>query len=149
MASSSRKTRTNSTRYFTSIGVEYYGGRIGRVKDRRQRTELFDPLVNTFIPNCVPISTIISMAPPTYPPGGTFFDTLKKNFNDVPIDESKGNAIATGPFLEASESLTTLFGMCFYHSIKQQPLMTISRRPRLGRIHTSKVGHGRQHQKDP
>ena len=50
------------------------------------------------------------MAPPTFPPGGTFFDTLKKNFNDVPIDESKGNAIATGPFLEAAESLTTLFG---------------------------------------
>ena len=50
------------------------------------------------------------MAPPTIPPGGTFFDTLKKNFNDVPVDDSKGDAIATAPFLEAAESLTTLFG---------------------------------------
>ncbi|GAM85226.1 hypothetical protein ANO11243_032300 [Dothideomycetidae sp. 11243] len=49
------------------------------------------------------------MAPPTYPPGGTFFDTLKKNFTDVPIDESKCEAISTTPFLEAAESLTTLF----------------------------------------
>ena len=50
------------------------------------------------------------MSGQTYPPGGTFFDTLKKNFNDVPIDASKGNAIATSDFLEAAESLTTLFG---------------------------------------
>lgn len=46
-----------------------------------------------------------------YPPGGTFFDTLKKSFDQVPIDASKGDAIATTPFLEAAESLTTLFGM--------------------------------------
>ncbi|KAF2154414.1 glycolipid transfer protein [Myriangium duriaei CBS 260.36] len=46
---------------------------------------------------------------PTFPPGGTFFDTLKKSFTDVPIDESKGEAISTTPFLEAAESLTTLF----------------------------------------
>ncbi|PNS21027.1 hypothetical protein CAC42_3364 [Sphaceloma murrayae] len=45
----------------------------------------------------------------TYPPGGTFFDTLKKKFNQVPIDESKGNAIGTTEFLLAAESLTTLF----------------------------------------
>ncbi|KAF4548195.1 Hypothetical protein D9617_30g010990 [Elsinoe fawcettii] len=44
-----------------------------------------------------------------YPPGGTFFDTLKKKFNQVPVDESKGNAISTVEFLEAAESLTTLF----------------------------------------
>ena len=49
-----------------------------------------------------------------YPPGGTFFDTIKKSFNQVPIDASKGDAIATAPFLEASESLTTLFGMSNY-----------------------------------
>ena len=46
-----------------------------------------------------------------YPPGGTFFDTIKKSFSDVPVDASKGNAIATTAFLEAAESLTTLFGM--------------------------------------
>lgn len=43
-----------------------------------------------------------------YAPGGTFFDSIKKSFADVPVDD---NAIATSPFLEASESLTTLFGM--------------------------------------
>lgn len=45
----------------------------------------------------------------TFPPGGTYFDTLKKSFTDVPIDEGNGNGIATGAFLEASESLLTLF----------------------------------------
>ena len=50
------------------------------------------------------------MASSAYPPGGTFFDTIKKSFVDVPIDKSKGNAIRTTEFLEAAESLTTLFG---------------------------------------
>lgn len=43
-----------------------------------------------------------------YPAGGTFFDSIKKSFADVPVE---GNAIDTSAFLEASESLTTLFGM--------------------------------------
>ena len=47
----------------------------------------------------------------TYPPGGTFFDSIKKSFADVPINPSQENAIETSAFLEASESLTTLFGM--------------------------------------
>ena len=46
----------------------------------------------------------------SYPPGGTFLDTLKKSFSDVPVDMEKNNAIATTEFLEAAESLTTLFG---------------------------------------
>lgn len=46
-----------------------------------------------------------------YPPGQTFFDSLKKSFVDVPVDASKDNAISTSDFLEAAESLTTLFGM--------------------------------------
>jgi hypothetical protein len=45
-----------------------------------------------------------------YPPGGTFLDTLKKSFTDVPVDKEKDNAISTTEFLEAAESLTTLFG---------------------------------------
>jgi hypothetical protein len=45
-----------------------------------------------------------------YPPGGTFFDTVKKSFVDVPVDASKDNAISTTEFLEAAESLSTLFG---------------------------------------
>ena len=43
-----------------------------------------------------------------FPPGGTYFDN-KKSFADVPIDESKDNAIGTTEFLEASEALTGLF----------------------------------------
>jgi hypothetical protein len=45
-----------------------------------------------------------------YPPGGTFLDSLKKSFTDVPMNKEKDNAIATTEFLEAAESLTTLFG---------------------------------------
>ncbi|KAI5203389.1 putative glycolipid transfer protein HET-C2 [Aureobasidium subglaciale] len=41
-----------------------------------------------------------------YPPGGTFFDTLKRSFSDVPVESGK---IATSQFLEAAEGLTTLF----------------------------------------
>nr|AST36439.1 putative glycolipid transfer protein HET-C2 [Aureobasidium melanogenum] len=41
-----------------------------------------------------------------FPPGGTFFDTLKRSFTDVPVESGK---IATTQFLEACESLTTLF----------------------------------------
>ena len=44
------------------------------------------------------------------PPGGTFFDTLKRSFSDVPIESGK---IATTEFLEACEGLTTLFGVYF------------------------------------
>ena len=40
----------------------------------------------------------------------SFFDTLPKSFDDVPIDAEHDNAIATAPFLEAAESLSTLFG---------------------------------------
>ena len=42
------------------------------------------------------------------PQGGTFLQTLRKSFIDVPILE--GNGIATRDFLEAAESLTSLFG---------------------------------------
>ncbi|KAI9756538.1 MAG: hypothetical protein M4579_003797 [Chaenotheca gracillima] len=52
------------------------------------------------------------MAPPTassFPPGGTFFDTLGKSFCDVPVNADKDNAIKTADFLDAAESLTTLF----------------------------------------
>ena len=42
--------------------------------------------------------------------GGTWFDTLHKTFDDVPVQASNDNAIPTSDFLEATESLTTLFG---------------------------------------
>ncbi|KAF2245258.1 putative glycolipid transfer protein HET-C2 [Trematosphaeria pertusa] len=41
------------------------------------------------------------------PPGGTFFDTLKKSFVDVPVGAE--NKVSTTEFLEAAESLLTLF----------------------------------------
>lgn len=44
-----------------------------------------------------------------FPPGGTYFDTIRKPFTDVPIDEKKDNAIATAEFLEAVEAVTGLF----------------------------------------
>jgi hypothetical protein len=45
------------------------------------------------------------------PPGGTWFDTLKTSFADVPIDAANDKGIATTEFLEAAEALTSLFGM--------------------------------------
>lgn len=44
-----------------------------------------------------------------YPPGGTFLDNVKKSFVDVPVDKANNNAINTTDFLDASESLTTIF----------------------------------------
>lgn len=46
----------------------------------------------------------------TIPPGGTLLDTFKQSFTDVPVDADKDNAISTTEFLDASESLTTMFG---------------------------------------
>ncbi|KAL8713269.1 MAG: hypothetical protein Q9225_006803 [Loekoesia sp. 1 TL-2023] len=47
----------------------------------------------------------------SFPPGGTWFDTLKKSFIDVHVDAANGNAIPTSDFLDAAESLTTLFDL--------------------------------------
>lgn len=44
------------------------------------------------------------------PPGGTILDTFKKSFSDVPVNAEKDNAISTTEFLDAAESLTTIFG---------------------------------------
>ena len=53
-----------------------------------------------------------TMAPAsTYPAGGTWFDTLKKSFVNVHPDPHNDNAIETSGFLDAAESLTTLFGI--------------------------------------
>jgi hypothetical protein len=47
-----------------------------------------------------------------------FFDSMKKSFADVPIDTANDNAISTTDFLEASESLTSLFGKnCSYAGV--------------------------------
>ncbi|KAI1205789.1 het-c [Annulohypoxylon truncatum] len=49
------------------------------------------------------------MSAPTFPPGGTLLQTFKKSFVDVPIDANNDNAISTTEFLDAAESLTTMF----------------------------------------
>jgi hypothetical protein len=49
------------------------------------------------------------MSGPVFPPGGTIVQTFKKSFADVPIDADKANAISTSEFLDAAESLTTMF----------------------------------------
>ena len=64
------------------------------------------------------------MTSAAYPPGGTFFDTVKRSFTNVPVDASKNNAVSTTEFLEASESLVTLFGASFYFP---SPLLTATR----------------------
>lgn len=50
------------------------------------------------------------MSAPVIPAGATIVQTFKQSFVDVPIDAENGNAIATTQFLEAAESLTTMFG---------------------------------------
>ena len=41
----------------------------------------------------------------------TWFDKLNRSFADVPVDNANDNGIHTTEFLEAAESLLTLFGM--------------------------------------
>ncbi|KAK4463951.1 het-c2S [Cladorrhinum samala] len=49
------------------------------------------------------------MATIQVPAGGTYLDTFKRSFTQVPVDAEKGNAVSTTEFLEAAESLTTIF----------------------------------------
>jgi hypothetical protein len=75
------------------------------------------------------------------PPGGTFFDTLKRSFSDVPIESGK---IATTEFLEACEGLTTLFGMCICLSVYSGS--NKARCPRFRCLQARQERYGRQHQ---
>lgn len=50
------------------------------------------------------------MSAPVIPPGATIVQTFRASWVDVPIDAEKDNAIATTQFLDAAESLTTMFG---------------------------------------
>lgn len=47
---------------------------------------------------------------PQIPPGGTIVDTFKRSFTDVPVDKANDNAISTSEFLEAAESMVSIFG---------------------------------------
>lgn len=64
------------------------------------------------------------MSAPTIPPGGTIVDTFKRSFTNVKIDEANDNAIDTSEFLEAVESLVTMFGTKYY---AQTPARDIAR----------------------
>jgi len=59
-----------------------------------------------------------------YPPNGTFFSTVK-SFADVPVDKEHDNKIGTTAFLEAAESLTTLFGGFFGGGFFSSPLLIL------------------------
>lgn len=89
----------------------------------------------------------------TYPPGGTWFDTLRKSFVDVPVDASHDNAIETTAFLEAAASLTALFGKAndvlpLLHTLLGfiANLSLHARCPGLGRIYSCEERHLGQHQ---
>jgi hypothetical protein len=64
------------------------------------------------------------MATAQIPPGGTYLDTFKGSFTKVPIDAEKDNAISTTEFLDAAESLTTMFGTYAPLSSPSQPRAT-------------------------
>ncbi|KAI1361498.1 glycolipid transfer protein domain-containing protein [Xylaria arbuscula] len=49
------------------------------------------------------------MSAPVVPEGATLLSTFKRSFVDVPIDADNDNAISTTEFLDAAESLTTMF----------------------------------------
>jgi hypothetical protein len=72
-----------------------------------------------------------------FPPGGTFFDTVKKSFVDVPINSANDSAIPTTEFLEAAESLTTLFdvlGSAAFKPVKNDMLGNIKVRCLCSRV---------------
>ncbi|KUJ16477.1 glycolipid transfer protein [Mollisia scopiformis] len=65
-----------------------------------------------------------------YPPGGTFLDTVKTSFTDVPVDKEKDYAISTTEFLQAAESLTTLFdvlGSMAFQPVKNDMLGNVKK----------------------
>ncbi|KAJ5884819.1 hypothetical protein N7495_009329 [Penicillium taxi] len=66
----------------------------------------------------------------TFPPGGTWFDTLTKSFADVPIDAANDDAISTDDFLQAAEALVSLFdvlGSVAFNPVKSDLLGNIKK----------------------
>ncbi|PQE20522.1 putative het-c2 protein [Rutstroemia sp. NJR-2017a BBW] len=66
----------------------------------------------------------------TIPAGKTFIDTINRSFVDVPVQKENDNAIPTTEFLEASESLTTLFdilGSTAFKPVKSDMLGNINK----------------------
>ncbi|KAF7534834.1 hypothetical protein G7Z17_g13300 [Cylindrodendrum hubeiense] len=68
------------------------------------------------------------MSATAYPAGGTLVQTFKRSFTDVPVDAS--NAISTTEFLEAAESLTTMFdvlGSVAFSPVKKDILSNVAK----------------------
>jgi len=65
------------------------------------------------------IAIVTPITATTIEPGSTLLDTFKQSFTDFPVDPQKDNAISTTEFLDAAESLTTMFG-------KRGPFLTLS-----------------------
>ncbi|KAL9128920.1 MAG: hypothetical protein Q9217_002510 [Psora testacea] len=66
----------------------------------------------------------------SYPAGGTWFDTLRRSYVDVTPVSSNDNAIPTTDFLEAAESLTTLFdvlGSMAFNPVKSDMIGNIKK----------------------
>lgn len=61
------------------------------------------------------------MATTAIPPGGTLIQTFKRSFVDVPVDSANDNAISTSEFLEAAESLPSMFGTVDCSSVTAWP----------------------------
>jgi hypothetical protein len=75
-----------------------------------------------------------------FPPGGTYFDN-RKSFADVNYDTETDNAINTTQFLEASESLTTLFdviGGAAFKPVKSDMQGNI--KVKTPKLHTDETG---------
>ncbi|KAM5359860.1 hypothetical protein ACJZ2D_014159 [Fusarium nematophilum] len=79
------------------------------------------------------------MSAPTFPPGGTIVQTFKQSFTDVPVDEANGNAVSTTEFLEAAESLTTMFGTKSLRPVVAQALTAILYLDAIGAVAFSPV----------
>lgn len=89
------------------------------------------------------------MSAPVIPPGGTIVQTFRRSFVDVPIDADKGNAISTTEFLDAAESLTTMFGMIVIHGRRNDAWESIADSSRcygLRCLFPRQVRHARQRQ---
>ncbi|KAF4994275.1 hypothetical protein FDECE_13167 [Fusarium decemcellulare] len=70
------------------------------------------------------------MSDPSFPPGGTIVQTFKRSFTDVPIDAANGDAVSTTEFLEAAESLTTMFdaiGSVAFGPVKKDMLSNVEK----------------------
>lgn len=74
--------------------------------------DLFHDTPEYHVPDDEPHSTSTTMAAVAQMPAGathTHLQAMKRTFNNVPV--AADNAISTEEFLEAAESLTTMFGM--------------------------------------